>query len=64
MEELCEKPLGRAIFLNQVTERVILEGTDSSGGASRTDSTPMSFTPEGFATLEEEKFLQLCLLDE
>lgn len=64
MEELREKPVGRAIFLNQVIERVIPEGTDSSEGASRIDITPMSFMPEGFASMEEEKFLRLCLLDE
>lgn len=64
MEELREKPMGGAIFMNQVIDRTVPEGSNSTGGASCTDRTSNTFTPEGFASMEEGSFLQLCLLDE
>ena len=64
MEELREKPVGGAIFMNQVINRAIPEGSNPTGGTSRTDSSPMSFTPESFASMEEVKILELGLLDE
>ena len=64
MEEFGEKPVGAAIFINQVINGVVPEGGNPTRAASSTDSSPLAFFLERFAYLEEKKVLQLCLLDE